>query len=178
LSLSDIAAVVSVVSGVAIVFSLIFLALQIRQSNRNQKSLMQQGRTARTVGILLKMSDPYVGEIIAEAQINCAAMEPAKIWAFYGFAAAIFWTYEDSFLQLQANTLDDCSWESDATTIRRLLAYPVYRTVWRMARDGMGGAYREWVDSVMAEVKSDSSLTLTDLWITYATEELAAAQHA
>ena len=46
MSLADLA---SLASSVAVVVSLLFLGLQIRQSNRNQRSLMQQGRSARNV---------------------------------------------------------------------------------------------------------------------------------
>ena len=175
MSLSDLAAVGSFVSGIAVVFSFVFLALQIRQSNRNQKSLMQQGRSARNVDILLKMADPSVSETIAEADRNCASMDAARIWSFYGFAGAVFWTYEDSFLQFQANALDAASWESDATTIKRLLGYPAFRAAWKMARDGMSGGYREYVDRVMRDVPCNTSQTLTDLFKTYATEELTTA---
>ena len=172
MSLSDLAAVGSFVSGVAVVVSFVFLALQVRQSNRNQKSLMQQGRTSRNVDILLRMSDPFMSEIIAQADNNCATLDHAKIWAFYGLAGAVFWTYEDSYLQFQNNMLEAASWESDLTTIRRLLGYPAYRVAWKMARDGMSGGYRECVDSIMREVTPDTSHTLTDVWQSYVREEL------
>ena len=175
MSLFDLAAVGSFVSGIAVVFSFVFLALQIRQANRNQKSLMQQGRSARNVDILLRMTDPFISELIAEADSNCAALDRAKIWAFYGFAGAIFWTYEDSFLQFRANTLDASSWASDVTVIKRLLGYPAYRVAWKMARDSLSGDYREYVDSIMREVKSDTSQTLTELWKTYVAQELPTA---
>jgi hypothetical protein len=171
MSLSDLAAVGSFVSDIAVVFSFVFLALQIRQANRNQRSLMQQGRTARNVEIMLRMSDPFVGALIAEADTNCASMDSARIWSFYGFAGAIFWTYEDSFLQFRARALDALSWESDATILKRLLGYPAWRVAWKMARDSMSGSYREYLDSVMREEKRETSQTLTDLWKTYVTEE-------
>ena len=41
MSLADLA---SLASSIAVLVSLLFLALQVRQSNRNQRSLMQQGR--------------------------------------------------------------------------------------------------------------------------------------
>jgi hypothetical protein len=174
MSLSDLAAIGSFVSGIAVVVSFVFLAFQIRQSNRNQRSLMQQGRTARNVEILLTMSNAYMSETIAEADGNCTALKPAQIWAFYGFAGAVFWTYEDSYMQFRAHTLDAAVWESDATTIRRLLAYPAYRTAWKMARDGMSGGYRDYVDSLMRDVKPDTTHSLTELWKAYAAEELPA----
>ena len=44
-----------------------------------------------------------------------------------------------------------------------------------MARDGMSEGYREYVDSIMREVKSNTAQTLTDLWKTYVAEELTTA---
>ena len=175
MSLSDLAAVGSFVSGMAVVISFVFLAFQIRQANRNQKSLMQQGRTARNVDILLKLTDSYMSETIAEADTNCATLSPAKIWAFYGLAGSVFWTYEDSFLQFRADTLDARSWASDVTTIRRLLGYLPYRVAWKMAREGMSGEYRDYVDSIVREVKCDTSRNLTELWKTFVTHELSDA---
>ena len=175
MSLSDLAAVGSFVSGLAVVVSFTFLALQIRQSNWNQRSLMQQGRTARNVAILLKVSDPFLSETVAEAHGNCTSISPARIWSFYGFAGAVFWSYEDSFMQFKAGTLDVRSWDSDVATIRRLLASPAYRVAWKIARDGMSGGYRDWLDSVMREVPVDTTRSLNDLWSMYAAQELAAA---
>ena len=176
MSIPELASVISIVSGLAVVISLVFLALQVRQSNRNQKSLMQQGRTARTVEIMLRMTDRHVGETVEIAHTNCAAINPAQIWCFYGFAGAIFWTYEDSFLQQQARTLDVSSWQSDETTLRRLLAFPAYRIVWKMARDGMGPQFRKYIDGVVQHVERSSSESLSDLWMTYAAEDMLATR--
>ncbi len=176
MSIPELASIISIISGIAVLFSLVFLALQIRQANRNQKSLMQQGRTNRTVEIMLRMTDRHVGQTIEVAHTNCATMNPAQIWCFYGFAGAMFWTYEDSFLQLQANAIDAASWQSDETTLRRLLAFPAYRVAWKMARDSMGPKFRDYIDFVVRDVERDGSESLSDLWITFATEEMAAAQ--
>ena len=170
--LSDLAAVGSFVSGIAVFFSFFFLAVQLRQANRNQRSLIQQGRTARNVDIMLRMSDPFMSETIAEADVNCATMSSAKLWAFYGFAGAVFWTYEDSFLQFQARTLDAGSWNSDVVIIKRLIGHPAFRVAWKMARDGMRGGYRDYVDALMREATVDTSQSMTDLFKMYVAEEL------
>lgn len=175
MSLSDLAAVGSFVSGIAVFVSFVFLAFQIRQANWNQRSLMQQGRTERNVNILLKVADPFLSETVAVAHGNCLSLDRNRIWAFYGFAGAVFWSYEDSFIQFKAGTLDARSWDSDVTTIKRLLASPAYRVAWRIARDGMSGGYREYLDSVMREVPPDTTRSLNDLWKMYATEEMSGA---
>ena len=169
--LSDLSAIGSFVSGIAVFFSFFFLALQLRQANRNQKALMQQGRTGRNVDILLKIAEPAMSETIAEADSSGGALSDSKIWSFYGFAAAVFWSYEDSFLQFQSKTLDSSSWQSDVATLRRLIAAPPYRAVWKMARDGMSGAYRDYIDRLMSEVPVNSSRNLTDQFKAYMAEE-------
>lgn len=178
MALSDLAALGSFISGIAVFLSFIFLALQLRQANRNQRSLMQQARTGRNVEILLTMADPATSETLAQANTNCAAMSDAKIWSFYGFCAAVFWSYEDCFMQFRAKTLDANSWASDVATLERLAAYPPYRAVWKMARDGMGGDYRDYVDSLMDKVPSDTSRTLTDMFKVCIAEELQPAHAA
>ena len=178
MSIPELASITTVISGIAVVFSLVFLALQVRQSNRNQRSLIQQGRTDRMVEIMLRMTDRHVGETVEVAHTNCAKMNAAQIWCFYGFAGSIFWTFEDSYLQLQANTLDTSSWQSDETTLRRLLAFPAYRVVWKLARDGMGPRFRNYIDSIVRDIDSDGPENLSSLWSTYAAEEMPTARNS
>ena len=45
MSLSDLASIGSLVGGLAVVITLVFLSIQTRQTNKNQRSLMQQGQT-------------------------------------------------------------------------------------------------------------------------------------
>jgi hypothetical protein len=173
--LSVLASIGSFASGVAVVTSLVFLSLQIRQANANQRSLMQQGRSARTVDMLMKMSEPVLSETIVGAFGGGATEDPAKIFAFYSFACACFWNYEDSFLQFRAKTLDAGGWATDELTLRGLMANPAYRAVWRMARSGMSADYREFIDRLTHEVQPAEPRDVAQVWTTYFAEERAKA---
>ena len=174
MSLSDLASIGSFASGVAVIVTLVFLLLQMRQANRNQRSLMQQGRSDRTVDILMRMTDPTLSETIMGAFTADAAPEPARLFAFHMYAAALFWNYEDSFLQFRAKTLDDASWATDVSTLRGLMTQPAYRASWRLMREGMGEQYRNFVDALTHEVRSTQPRSLSDLWIKYKVEETVA----
>jgi hypothetical protein len=163
MSLSDLASIGSFVSGVAVVVSIAFLALQMRQGNANQKSLMQQGRSARTVDMLMRMSEPVLSQTIVGA-FNDVSDDPARVFAFYAFACACFWNYEDSFLQFRAKMLDARSWATDELTLRGLLANPAYRAVWRMARTGMQGDYRDYLDRLMSEIRPTEPRDIAQVW--------------
>ena len=78
MSLSDLAAVGSFLSGIAVVFSFAFLALQMRQANLNQRSLMQQGRTGRTIDVLMRLTDPILSATAVRAFRGDPAMSDAE----------------------------------------------------------------------------------------------------
>ncbi len=174
MSLSDLASIGSFLSGVAVVVSFAFLALQMRQANANQKSLMQQGRSARTVDMLMKMSEPGLSETLVSA-FDGGTGEPARVFAFYSFACACFWNYEDSFLQFRSKTLDARGWATDELTLRGLMGNPAYRAVWRMARAGMNADYRNYLDRLMAEVQPSEPRDVAQVWRAYFNEERAAS---
>jgi hypothetical protein len=147
MSIADLA---SLASSVAVVVSLLFLGLQIRQSNRNQRSLMQQGRSARNVELLSRLSDPRVSDAISRAA-NGETLTDQDCFVLYSYMTSVFWSYEDCFFQFHLGMLDPKSWASDGTILRRLLGNPAYRAVWRFARGGIGDEYRSYLDGLAAE---------------------------
>jgi hypothetical protein len=173
MSLSDLA---SIASSVAVIGTLVFLALQVRQANRNQRSLMQQGRSARTVDILLRMTDQKLSETVMRALKGDPATSEAEYIVLYGFATAIFWNYEDSFMQFRSGTLDAQSWESDVTTFKALLGNPLYRAAWRIVRGSLGDGYRQFVDGLMGDVGSAPGRNVSTLLSQYLAEEIAASR--
>jgi hypothetical protein len=173
MSFSDLASIGSFISAVAVVVSFVFLALQMRQANVNQRSLMQQGRSARTVDILMKMTEPGLSETITRARASAVTDDPAKTFAFYSFACACFWNYEDSFLQYQAKTLDARGWSTDELTIKGLLRNPAYRAAWRFARTGMNSDYRDYIDRLMTQIRPDGDGNFAERWTTVLNEERA-----
>jgi hypothetical protein len=86
MSLSDLAAVGSFVSGIAIVFSFIFLALQVHQIQSQPKIAHSAGSYRRNVDTLLKMADAPMSETLTAADTDCVALSSAQIWSFHGFA--------------------------------------------------------------------------------------------
>ena len=60
MTLSDLAAIGSFISGLAVVITLAFLLLQMRQTNKNQRALMQHGRSTRNIETLARSLEPHV----------------------------------------------------------------------------------------------------------------------
>src|ERR1700704_6973197 len=98
MSLTDLTSLASLVSSVAVLLSLLFLGQQIRQSNRNQRSVMQQGRSARNVELLSRLSDPRISDVISRAA-NGETLTDQDCFVLYSYMASVFWSYEDCFFQ-------------------------------------------------------------------------------
>ncbi len=60
MNLSDIASIATVISSLTVLVSLIYLSLQIRQTERNQRAAMDQGAANRNVEINVFHADPRV----------------------------------------------------------------------------------------------------------------------
>lgn len=172
MSLADLA---SLTSSVAVLVSLIFLGLQIRQSNRNQRSLMQQGRSTRNVDLLCRLGDPKVSEVFVRVA-KAEELSDVDYFVLYGYMASVFWSYEDCFLQFRSGMLDAASWESDVATLKRLLSNPAYRAVWRAARGAGGEEYKAFLDGLAAEAKHTPPANLPAILKQFIAEERQALQ--
>jgi hypothetical protein len=173
-SLSDLAAIGSFISGIAVVFSFLFLALQMRQSNLNQKSLAQGARGARYVEVLSKMADPYMSKLMCRTARGDATLDASEAQSIIRTVGAMLMHYEDSYLQFRAGTLDLASWESDAASLKALLSDPGVRVSWRFVRHYLGGTYCNYVDELLCHTKLAPLADYGEQWNLWMTEEMAA----
>jgi len=173
MSLSDLAAIGSFISGLAVVFSFLFLALQMRQSNLNQRSLAQGARSARYVEVLSQMADPYLSKLMCRSATGDATLDSSEAQSVIRTVGAILMHYEDSYLQFQAGTLDLASWDSDAASLKALLQDPGVRVSWRFVRHYLGGAYRSYVDELLRHTKLAPLNDYGEQWNLWMIEEMA-----
>jgi hypothetical protein len=174
MSLSDLASLGSFASGLAVTVTLIFLVIQTRQANRNQRALMQQGRAASQVDLLLRYSESYFGRVSLRARASDLTLSDDEISTSIFLCLANWRSFEDGFLQYRAGTLDLESFQSDTTILRHLLSYPSQRATWRLARERFAGGFRDHVDTILRETKSAHPPSEPDAWRKFVAEELAA----
>jgi hypothetical protein len=107
MTLSDLASLGSFVSGVAVLISLIYLAVELRQAERYQRALVQQGRSARLVEMFMRFSEADTTKVffkIAKGEPPASADELAQFNSI--FTAQLF-SQEDTFLQHKLELISD-----------------------------------------------------------------------
>jgi len=175
MTLSDLAALGSFISGIAVVFSFVFLALQLRQSNKNQRALMQQGRASRWIDIILNRTEPTVSEAITRAMLGDMSMDGAQVQTAVIHFCALFWSAEDSYLQHKAGLLDKAGWETELSTLRANLSIPTVRVSWKVNRIAFNEEFRAYVDSLLQEIKPLKRPDLLTRWKNMMAQELVEA---
>jgi len=92
--------------------------VQTRQTNRNQRALMQQGRSARNTDLLMRLSEPRLSDIIVRAEAGDLTLSASEAQSYLRLCGSFFVNYEDSYLQFRTGTLDRRSWEVDLAALR------------------------------------------------------------
>jgi len=176
MTLTDLASLGSFVSGVAVVVSFVFLGLQIRQNNRNQRSLIQQGRADNSLDLMLRLTEPHLQESMMRGRAGDLTMTPAQIDAFVRAWIATFSIWEDSYMQRQAGTIDRASLAADAANHRVYLSYPGCRAAWRTVRGQFTGAFRDYLDAMVSETPPARPPDVATTWRAFVAEDAARAE--
>jgi hypothetical protein len=150
MSLSDLASLGSFVSGVAVLISLVYLALQVRQAERNQRAIIQSTRTARVIDVSLRRAD--YATVFRKALLD-NELTGEELFQFHSLSIAMFYGWEDSFYQHQERALDDKGFASMVVAVRGAMANPSQRAIWKISRDFFEETFRAFVDGIVLETK-------------------------
>lgn len=150
MSLSDLASLGSFVSGVAVLTSLIYLALQVRQTERNQQISIRHSRASRTVELHLALADPAVADAWLHGTGSPQEITKTELGQFINVCRALFFHFEDSFYQREEGLLNDNAFETVVAGARLITRTPGVRAAWKISRPNFGGRFLEFMDGVVA----------------------------
>ena len=124
MSLSNLASLGSFVSGFAVLISLIYLALQVRQTERNQQISIRHSRVSRTVELHVALADPAVADAWLHGTRSPQEISETELSQFTNLCRAHFFHFEDSFYQREEGLLNDAAFETVVAGARLLARSP------------------------------------------------------
>jgi hypothetical protein len=172
MSLSDLASLGSFVSGFAVLISLIYLALQVRQTERNQKISIRHSRVSRIVELQLALADPAVAVAWLHGSESPQEINQTELSQFINLCRALFFHFEDSFYQREEGLLNDDAFETVVAGVRLLARSPGFRAAWKLARPNFGGRFLSFMDRLVAgsSVEPPVDLSLEAWKVAFAAE--------
>jgi hypothetical protein len=153
LSLADISAIAGIVSGGAVTITLVFIALQVRQAERNQRAIMQQGRASRVSLTTLGLAEhPELARLWTKAMYHPENITNDEFDVAYLVARVAFLSSEDSYLQHKAGLLDDVAFRSFEAGLRNIFgAAPGMRALWRFSSVQFGADFARYINDILSE---------------------------
>jgi hypothetical protein len=128
------------------------VAIQIRQTERNQRTLLQNGTSNRAVELVRHWSDPHIAE--AYVKMLSGDQNLTSVEAFQlniQFRTSLL-SWQDSFLLERTALIDSLQLESTQRTFRVLLAQPVLRALWNMSKATFSPEFVEYVETHTLDV--------------------------
>lgn len=154
MTLSDLANLGTFVSSVAVLASVVYLALQIRQSARNQRAVMDRGRSEQIGDWLQFIAGPDIAPLVLRGHADDKALSEDEhrryTWCIY----PLLLHFEDSFYQYRDGMLGDAQYESICNQMRDSAQTKGICRIWSEVRDRFPGEFRAFADPIFAGVQS------------------------
>lgn len=135
MNLDRLVALAQIVNAVAVIVTLLFLIVSIRQNTRSQKALAVDSLAAAIAAINVPaMSSPALGSAVSHAVNDWAsATRDERIMAHY-FLFSYFKLSENAWYQQKAGILEAGQWQGWEKNVRKLYHGKGVQDVWWPAR--------------------------------------------
>lgn len=179
MSFSDIASLGSLISGFAVLVSLVFLALQIRQGAKNQRAVIQNERTKLVQDLVVSVNEPEKIETWIRGDAADDGMDDNGCHAYLLRALCTFRLIEEFFYQHRDGMMDESRWESNVRRVEGFMRTPGLRAAWRTHAPGFSAEFAGWMNSLMQHgpARTDAQQQIA-VWRSFAREEAKAREIA
>lgn len=175
MSLTDLASLGSFVSAIAVLISLIYLSLQVKQAERNQQASIRSTRVTRIVDIHMGLAEPSLSDAVAKGGAGASDVTDTEVRQFIFYCAARFYNAEDSFNQFQEGLLDQRTLDSLVVGLQHSLRQPGIRAYYKRQRAAFGREFADFVDKLLAEQPRVNAPEAAAQWRADVAAELAAS---
>ena len=165
MSLEQLANIGEFIGGIAVIASIIYLAIQIRQNTKLVKSSTLATNTQNWSSMLVNLasldkSDAYMNGMLGKEDIS-----PAQFLQFIQIARAMLVSFETQYHQYLEGALDKQIYLGYERACRdQILAFPGFQMVWKITRDGFSPQFAELVDRLIGELDETASFRLVSEW--------------
>ncbi len=156
MTLQDLGGIGEFIGGIAVVISLVYLAVQIRQNTKSVRTATYQAilDSSRSDTELL-LVHPHLERVYRVGRRNPEKLNDDERPLFRMLVAQLLLSSESLFLQHQQGAIDSDYWQRRQQTLRGLLSQPGVRQWWAARgtpREYYDPGFRELVDSILGEV--------------------------
>ena len=153
-----VAAIAEAVGAIAVVATLVYLSLQVRQNTRSIRAQSHQ----HLVGLIMSLGDPVIDEIRdvtelrVQADLGLSALSRSDRERFRTYSNRYMSLFELAFYQRQAGLLTDDVWSGFLGSLERFARRPAFVEYWAEDRLAFGSEFAAFVDSFGTDAERGS----------------------
>jgi hypothetical protein len=151
MTLADLASIGGLVSGLAVLVSLAYLSLQVRQTERNQRALMNQGVISRGVSLGVFFTQPHINNLWTRVLSGETEFTAPEIFQLNMTMRTQLLNLQDAFVQHGAGLIDNITFENALNITTANMAQPIYRALWFRNRDTYAPGMKGLVDRIIRQ---------------------------
>ncbi len=138
------------VGAIAIVITLAYLAIQIRQNTRMMRSSIRQARSDNAVHLYSLAATSVIAEI-REKESRGEALTEVEEARMFLWNICIWRQQQTIFFQAQDGLLDVQTGDEQSAIVRTLMQYPSARSFWADQKHSFDSRFVAWVDAAIHE---------------------------
>ena len=154
--LSDWASIAEVVSAIAIVLSLLYVGVQIRENTIEVRATNRQELITRAMSATANSASPEISGVVTKAAEGTALTSVERTQFGY-IVRTLLYDVQEAYLLHAEGRLDEAYWNTRASIVLAYLEPAVAREIYR--RDSSIGAlhpdFVNWLDSAIGERYGD-----------------------
>ena len=170
MTLSELASIGEFLGGMAVIASLAYLAIQIRQNTKTVRGTTLQQNTDFWGDLFLQLADPRLTQVFVVGMQGRSDITPSIYLQFHFIARAMFPGMENHYFQFRNGILDSESYLGYQKFIRfQLLTYRGFRIHWEQNRFAYSPAFVSHIDALIETTPESKGALLVDEWVAIAT---------
>ncbi len=136
------------IGAIAVVFSLLYLAMQVRTQNRESQMAAVHEIIAAFRGMQTPLQDPGLAKLWEKAVLDFGTLKGSERIQIYAVVGPMLRIWEEAYLQYKSGRLDQEAWEMMNAQYRDLLSMKAYPEFWKKRKHVYAERFRDYVDSV------------------------------
>jgi hypothetical protein len=144
-----VAAIAEALGAIGVIATLVYLASQIRQSERATLASIQHSSIVHGFQLNVAMAGAETAPLILKGSADFKALDPVERLRFGLLFRAAFAWYEDIFSQARTGVGDSEFWDRQRTNLASLLQVPGIRVWWHRDQSFFGHEFRNEVEALL-----------------------------
>ena len=154
--------IVELTSVVAIIFSLVFLALEVKQSNQLAKAEIRQALNVTDMEVYkVQMEEDIIAKALYKINKNIP-IDDYEEYQLNEFQRFNFRDFDNSFYQYRIGLFDENVWFAYRRIIKSLLTENYIMIMWGNSNQSFSIEFQDEVNNIIKEIKDDVAFGLKE----------------